>query len=148
MIIALGADHRGFALKEFLKKEYTCSDVKIMWNDVGAYDDARSDYPVFARAAIQELKGDKADCAILLCATGIGMAIVANRFAGIYAGVAWNPEIARAAKEDDNMNVLVLPCDMITHVQAAAIVDAWIQAKFKEGRYQKRISMIDQVDRS
>jgi Ribose 5-phosphate isomerase RpiB len=86
----------------------------------------------------------KADTGLLICGSGIGMAIAANRFKGIYAGVAWNPEIAQAAREDDNINMLVLPADYITHLESPAIITAWINAQFKEGRYTQRLQAIDQ----
>ena len=80
----------------------------------------------------------------MLCATGVGMAIAANRFPNIYAGLAWNEEIARLSKEDDNVNVLVLPSDFVSNEQMIAMTRAWLSAQFNEGRYAKRIAMIDE----
>lgn len=140
--IAIGADHRGFALKEFLMgKKYT--KYEIVWIDVGTFSHERSDYPEFALAALDVMYEKNVDYAVLLCATGIGMAVVANRFSGIYAGVAWNAEIAKLAKEDDKVNVLVLPSDYVTNEESSEILDAWLSAEFKHGRYEKRIAMID-----
>jgi ribose 5-phosphate isomerase B len=81
---------------------------------------------------------------ILLCGTGVGMAITANRFPGVYAGLVWNEEIARLAKEDDKVNILVLPADFVSLDQLVAMVKAWQTAQFNEGRYAKRIAMIDE----
>ncbi len=141
--IAIGADHRGFAMKAFLQQEQLLPGVAITWIDVGAYSNERSDYPFFAVPVVRALLEQRAQYGILLCGSGIGMAIVANRFCGIYAGLAWNEEIARQAKEDDNVNVLVLPSDYIDNKKARAILCAWLGSEFKHGRYERRIALID-----
>lgn len=145
MIIALGADHRGYKLKEYLKQQSLFGSTSVTWLDVGAVDAERSDYPVFAQDVSQAVLAGKADCGILLCGTGVGMAIAANRFKGIFAAVAWNEVIARASKEDDNSNVLVLPADDLSEEQTQRIIAAWLGAKFKEGRYRERVAQIDQL---
>jgi ribose 5-phosphate isomerase B len=141
MNILIGADHRGFSYKEYIKNNLTMQD--ITWIDVGAYNDERSDYPLFAQAACKRIQNNEAQLAILLCGSGIGMAITANRFTSIYAGVAWNEKVARESREDDNVNVLVLPVDFITQEESVRIIQAWLHAKFKGGRYQDRIKQID-----
>lgn len=145
IVIVLGADHRGYHLKEYCKKNFTSKQHDISWLDVGAYNDERSDYPVFAQAAIQEMLQGKASHAVLLCGTGIGMAVTANRFPGVFAGVVWNEEIARRCKEDDNVNVLVIPADYINEKQLLTIIQAWLCAQFKHDRYEKRIEMINAI---
>ena len=145
MIIALGADHRGYILKEYLKQQSLFGATEVTWIDVGAFDAERSDYPVFAGGVSQVVLAGKADYGILLCGTGVGMAIAANRFKGIFAAVAWNESIARASKEDDNANVLVLPADDLSEEQVQRMVAAWLGAKFREGRYRERIAQIDQL---
>lgn len=139
MKLALGTDHRGFAHKEYVLKNCT----NITWVDVGAYDAQRSDYPIFARRAVDLVLTHSVYAAVLFCGSGVGMAIAANRFSGIYAAVAWSPEVARAAKEDDAANVLVIPADYVSEQQALQIVQAWQRASFKSGRYAERIMMID-----
>ena len=99
--IAIGADHRGFAMKEYLKQNCIIPNYAFTWIDVGADSDTRSDYPIFAIRVAKYIQEKNAFYGILLCGTGIGMAIAANRFKGIYAGLAWNEESARLAKEDD-----------------------------------------------
>ena len=145
MIIALGADHRGFALKEYLKKQSHFNSTLVSWLDVGAFDAERSDYPVFAAEVCQLILAGKAECGILLCGTGVGMAIAANRFKGVFAAVAWNESIARASKEDDNANILVIPADDLSEEQTQRIVVAWLSAQFREGRYRERVMQIDQL---
>jgi ribose 5-phosphate isomerase B len=143
LILALGSDHRGFDQKEFLKKELIIADTKITWLDVGAFTPDRSDYPEFAIAACRAMLAGKADAAILLCGTGVGMSIVANRFVSIYAGLAWNVEVARLNKEHDNANVLVIPSDYVTVKQVFEMTEAWLSAEFLGERHKKRVEMID-----
>lgn len=143
MKIALGTDHRGFVLKELLKKNAYIAGKEITWIDCGAYDATRSDYPVFVSKVCAALDSKSADYGILLCGSGVGMSIAANRHPGIFAALAWNPDVARQCKEDDNANVLVLPADFISENQMMAMIAAWLGATFKGGRYQERIKMID-----
>jgi len=139
MKIAIGSDHRGFEQKSFL-----ISKLKhIEWIDVGCYSDVRSDYPVFAEKVAMEVVEKNVELGVLLCGTGIGMSIAANRYKGIYAGLVWNTEVAKRAREDDNVNILVLPSDFISLAQSVFIVEAWISATFKGGVYKKRLDMID-----
>lgn len=145
MNIAIGADHRGFQYKAFIKQYVVGAEDPIAWIDVGAPNEERSDYPIFARAVVKVLQDNEATVGILLCGSGVGMAILANRFQGMFAGVAWNEEIARVSREDDNTNILVIPADFVTTELAVRIVNAWLAARFKGGRYQQRIDMINQV---
>ncbi len=144
--IAIGTDHRGYELKEFLKENHTIGCSVIDWIDVGAQSSHRTDYPPFALQVSSLVITNEVDLGILLCGSGIGMAIAANRFAGIYAGVVWNEQLAQMAKEDDNVNVLVLPADFVTQEQALPIVRSWLSATFQAGRYQQRIEMIDKIN--
>lgn len=143
MKIALGADHRGFVLKELLKKHTAIAGYIIEWIDLGAHDSVRSDYPVYVDKVCDAMLNKSADLGVMLCGSGVGMSIAANRYPGIYAALAWNQEVARMSKEDDNANALVLPADFLSEVQVLAIVAAWLGAQFKGGRYQERLSMID-----
>ena len=137
--IAIGTDHRGFAHKEYVLKNLT----NIAWVDVGAFSGERSDYPIFADQAVNLILTNTVSAAVLLCGSGSGMTIAANRHRGIYAAVAWLPEIARAVKEDDNANILVIPADYVTAQQTETIVQSWLTATFKNGRYRERLQMID-----
>lgn len=139
MKIAIGADHRGFAHKQFIQTQVT----SVTWVDVGAATDQRSDYPLFAHAVCALMQAGAVDKGLLICGTGVGMAIAANRFVGIYAAVAWNTDIARLSVEHDKVNLLVLPSDYVSCQQAQEIIDAWRAAQFFGDRYQKRIDLID-----
>lgn len=142
--LIIATDHRGYELKEFLKTVVkTAHNIPVTWTDVGAYNAERSDYPIFAHAAIKKLHEQQYDGIVLLCGSGNGMAISANRFKGIYACVCWNPLIARQAKEDDNCNVLVLAADDMTQAESVEILSAWLHATFKSGRYAQRLEQLD-----
>jgi ribose 5-phosphate isomerase B len=139
MKISIGADHRGFELKQAIIKAFA----QIDWLDVGTHSTQRTDYPVVARAVCEQILTDEATRGILLCGSGVGVSIAANRHPGIYAALCWNAELARTAREDDNANILVLPADYLTTDQACDMVRAWLEATFKGGHYQKRLDMID-----
>jgi len=143
--IIIASDHRGYWLKDHLKQYDAIGTTYISWYDVGPFTPERSDYTEYGIHACNEFRDDKGDCLILICGTGTGMAIVANRYRYLYAGVAWTPEIARHGKEDDNMNVLALPADWIDQNQAHDIINAWLESHFKRGRYAQRVSMIDTI---
>lgn len=141
MIYAIGTDHRGFAHKEYI----TTMLSHIEWLDVGAYNDERSDYPIFAQKVCESIRDGNAVGGILICGSGIGMSIVANRYPLIYAGLAWNAEVAMLAKAHDAVNVLIIPSDYVSVEMAVEMICAWQEAEFKGGRYQERITMIDDI---
>jgi ribose 5-phosphate isomerase B len=139
MRIAIGTDHRGFMHKEYIKRALPT----VNWLDVGCFSTDRCDYPPFAQEVVHALRTKTADLGVLLCGSGIGMSIAANRFSGIYAGLVWNTEVARMAREDDNVNILVLPSDLLGKEEAVTCITAWLEATFKGGRYQERLEMMD-----
>ena len=141
--IAIGTDHRGFAYKEQLKLLDESGDYAINWQDKGCFSAERTDYPPFGQAVAQALLNHEAHFGVLLCGSGIGMAIAANRYPSIYAGVAWNSTVAQKAREDDHVNILVIPADYITQEQLISIFEAWLLASPKPGRYADRLAMID-----
>lgn len=136
---AIGSDHRGFAYKEGIKQAVA----DVVWHDVGPYDEQRSDYPRFADALCKEIVSGRVQAGVLICSSGVGMTIAANHHKGIYAGLAWNEEVARRSKEHTNTNVLVIPADFVSLEQAIAMIKAWSDAQFLGGRYRERIEMID-----
>ena len=142
MKIVIGADHRGFAQKKIIL-DFFAREQQHTFIDVGTMNDERTDYPIYAQKAVALLQAKMADVAILLCGSGIGMAIAANRFPHILAGVAWNQEVARVARAHDNVNVLVIPSDFVADDQLIKIVEAWLYAEFLGGRYAARLEMID-----
>lgn len=146
MRIALGADHRGYAYKEEIKKRlHFIGQKKIDWLDYGTHSAERTDYPLFVTPVCRAIQLAEADCGVLVCASGVGMSIAANRFSGIYAALVWNASVARMSREDDKSNVLIIPSDFVTIDDAITMIDAWLFATFKEGRYQQRIALIDEL---
>ena len=145
MIIAIGNDHHGCEQKQRIKDMLILSGETIQWLDVGSSSPERVDYPPYGIDVAVALQEGRAQYGILLCGTGVGMSIVANRFAGIYAALAWNKELAQKSKEDDNANVLVIPSDYVSDDDAVAMIKTWLAASFKKGRYQERLAIIDKL---
>ncbi|MEX0849806.1 MAG: RpiB/LacA/LacB family sugar-phosphate isomerase [Candidatus Dependentiae bacterium] len=143
MKIAIGSDHRGFEQKNIILA-YFAESADHQLIDVGTESDERTDYPPFAQKVVHLMQKGEVQAGILLCGSGIGMAIAANRYPSIFAGVVWNRTIARLAREHDNVNVLVLPSDFIANDEVIPIVNAWLQASFFGGQYEMRLKMIDE----
>lgn len=143
--VVIGADHRGFEHKEFIKQHVGVSEYEIEWVDVGTHSEERTDYPEFAQKVGYAVQQGNAENGILLCGTGVGMAIVANRYKTVYAALAWNAEIAKLAKEHDHANVLVLPADYISLQEAVDMSRGFLEAQFFGDRYQQRVTMIDSL---
>lgn len=142
-IIAIGTDHHGFIHKQQLISCATIGTHRIEWLDQGVYTNERVDYPPFAQAVSRALQDNIADAGILLCGTGVGMAIAANRFKGIYAALVWNEHVARLSRQHDNANILVLPADYLSPERTISVVHAWLAVEFLGGRYAERIALID-----
>ena len=142
--IAIGADHRGYKLKQYLMSQRTFGSLAVKWTDVGTDSDERTDYPIYTKRVVSLVLKGEADYGILACGSGIGVSIAANRHKNIYAGLVWNETVARLSKEHDNVNVLVLPADYITNEEAQKCVISWLKSSFLKGRYDERLKMIDQ----
>jgi ribose 5-phosphate isomerase B len=140
MKICIGADHRGFALKAALINHFG----NYQWRDVGAHSAETSDYPLYTKKVCRDILSGDAQYGIMVCGSGVGPSIVANRFRGIYAALAWDIEIAQSSKEKINANMLILPADHISENLAFELVRTWMSATFQGGRYQQRLEMIDQ----
>jgi ribose 5-phosphate isomerase B len=139
MKISIGADHRGYSLKQYLMKMFP----SIEWTDVGTLSDERCDYPYFAHKVAHLVGSGQVPLGILVCGSGIGMSIAANRHPHVYASLCWHEHSAQAARHDDGANVLVLPADFVNEKQAQAIVEVWLSTSFQGGIYQERRAMID-----
>lgn len=143
-MIYLAADHRGFALKEALKRFLEEQGTPV--EDCGAFSlDANDDYPDFAAAAARKITASPAEHkGILICGSGHGVDIVANKFKGVRAALSWNADVARQSREHDDANVLVLPADWLEEKQAREIVSAWLAASFtREERHIRRLRKIE-----
>jgi ribose 5-phosphate isomerase B len=140
-IIPIGADHAGFELKEklisYLKsKNY---DVK----DKGTYSAERADYPDFGHAVANAILNGEAEMGILMCGSGNGINMTANKHRGIRAALCWNSEIAKLARQHNDANILVLPARFISEEEAYKCVDVFLSEKFEGGRHQARVEKIE-----
>ncbi|MER3427190.1 MAG: ribose 5-phosphate isomerase B [Pyrinomonas sp.] len=144
MKIALASDHAGFKTKEELKP--LLDELGIVYEDVGTHCAETVDYPDFAhRAALLVARGECAQ-ALLICGSGTGMAIAANKVPGIRAAVAWNEQTARLARAHNDANVLAIGARTTASDEIVRIVRAWFAAQFEGGRHARRIQKIHQLE--
>ena len=141
MKIALGADHGGFALKEIVKKHLEDKGFEVL--DKGCYSTESVDYPVYAKAVANSILNKEADCGILICGTGIGISIAANRFKGIRAALCSNTTMAKLTREHSDANILALGARMTGDILALEIVDEFLKTEFLGGRHLTRIQAIE-----
>ena len=139
--IVLGADHNGIELKKIIK-EYLL-EKKFNPIDIGPFNTNKVDYPDYASQAAQIVANKDAQFGILICGSGIGMSIVANKVAGIRAALVHNLQTAPLTKEHNNANMLCLGAWVVDHSTSLQIVDSWLNAKFGEYRHVKRVAKID-----
>jgi len=139
MIVALGCDHAGFVLKVAVMDFF---DGKAEVVDFGIFKEEKSDYPDVALQAARAVSDGKADVGVLLCGTGIGMSIAANKVAGIRAAACNDVESARLAKAHNNLNVLCMGGRVISPEHARAVMKAWFDASFEGGIHLARLNKI------
>jgi len=138
--IALGADHAGFEEKEKVKR--TLDELGIEYEDMGTMTPESVDYPDYAQKVGESVSSGKYEQGLLVCGSGTGMAIAANKVKGVRAAVAWSPEIAALARQHNDANVLSLPARFLTDSQSADIVKAFFESDFEGGRHGKRVDKI------
>lgn len=138
--IALAADHAGFEEKEKLKS--TLKELGVDFEDMGTNSPDSVDYPDFALKAARAVAKGEFDQGLLVCGSGTGMAIAANKVHGVRAAVAWSPDIARLARQHNNANVLSLPARFLDDAEAREILKAWFEADFEGGRHERRVEKI------
>ncbi len=141
--IALGSDHGGFELKDAIKQFLTVSypDAHIL--DFGTHDAASVHYPDFARKVCKSILSSEANVGILVCGTGIGISMMANRFKGIRAALVYDLFTAEMAKVHNNANVLCLGGRTTSVETAKKIIAKWLDSEFEGGRHASRIQMLD-----
>jgi len=141
MKIAIGADHAGFELKEQLKRHVEQNGHRIL--DLGAYDQSPSDYPDFAAAVGQAIRNRQADRGIIVCGSGVGACIVANKIRGVRAAVCHDTYSAKQGVEHDDMNVLCLGSRVVGRNVALELVSAFLNAQFsREERHARRLAKV------
>ena len=139
--IPIAADHAGFAMKERLKRDLERLGYEAV--DLGAQSEEASDYPEFAHSVAQRISTGEMRRGILLCGSGIGMDIVANRYPGVRAALAWQPAIAELSRKHNDSNVLVLPSRFMSEGDASAALEKWLETDFEGGRHQRRVEQIE-----
>jgi ribose 5-phosphate isomerase B len=144
MRIALAADHAGFPLKEALRGMLEDTDVE--YRDFGTNSTAQVDYPDFAAAVGSAVAAGRFDFGVLVCGTGSGMAIAANKIAGIRAAAADRADLARMARWHNDANVLTLGARVVSPEEATAILRAFLGTPFEGGRHQARLDKITALE--
>lgn len=145
MEIALGADHAGFELKEKIKLELTRLGHSVA--DLGTNSGESVDYPDYAARVCRQVTGGQAARGILVCGTGIGMSMSANKLPGIRAANACSEAAARLSREHNDANVLALGARLLEEGQALSIVRVWLETGFLGGRHQQRVDKIAELER-
>ena len=141
MKIAIGSDHAGFELKEILISYLKSKDIEV--NDKGCYSAERADYPDAAHAVAITVVNKEVDLGILMCGSGNGINMSANKHKGIRAALCWNSEISALARQHNDANILTLPARYISVEEAKKCVDAFLTEQFEGGRHADRIKKID-----
>lgn len=138
MKLAIGADHAGFELKETLSASLTQHQLK----DFGTDSADSADYPDFAHPVAFAVENKEFDLGILICGSGNGIAITANKHQGIRAAICWNTELANLARKHNNANILCLPARFISIKEALAITEIFLTTEFEGGRHANRVNKI------
>ena len=144
MNLALGSDHGGFKLKELIRKHL--EDTGISYQDFGTFDEQSVDYPDFALAVAEAVAEGKYQRGILVCGTGIGIGIAANKITGIRAALCHDIFSAKASREHNNANILTMGERIIGPGLALEIVDAWLKTDFAAGRHERRLHKIRDIE--
>ena len=140
MKIAIGADHAGYKLKEDLKPLFT----QLNWElkDFGTYSEERADYPDFAHPVALAVESKEFDFGIVICGSGNGVNMAANKHQGIRSALCWSVEIAKLARQHNDANVLALPARFISLSEAQEMVKTFITTAFEGGRHAERVNKI------
>ena len=144
MQIALGSDHGGYSLKEEIKKYLKNNG--YTYKDFGCNSLQSCDYPDFGFPVAEAISCGEFEKGILICKSGLGMSIVANKVKGIRAGLCNTPELAEKSRLHNNANILVLGASFTDPLTARLIVDTWLRTKFEGGRHQNRIDKITKYE--
>ena len=144
-MIAIGSDHGGYQLKEEIIKYL--KEQGIEYKDCGTYSNERTDFPIYAEKVAKSIQNKECECGILICRSGFGMCITANKFKGIRCAACYNDATAKQAKEHLNVNILALPADYTTTSEAVRRIRTWLGSEFLGGRYAERLEMITEIEK-
>lgn len=145
MKIALGADHAGFELKQKVKDHLLQRGYQVQ--DEGTVSNESVDYPDFAKKVGEDVAGKRADLGILVCGSGVGMSIAANKVPGIRAANVSSEYEAQYSREHNDANVLALGARILDEPKAITIIDKWLATSFAGGRHQRRVDKITAIER-
>ncbi len=145
MKIAIGSDHAGFEEKEKIKK--TLDELGVEYEDFGTNSLDSVDYPEFGAKVGKAIASGEVEQGIVVCGSGIGIAIAANKIHGVRAAQAWNEETARLARQHNDANVLSIGARVIPEAEIPKIVRAWFDAKFEGGRHERRVEKITELEK-
>ena len=142
--VAVGCDHGGFVLKESVVNTLKRLGAEV--EDFGCYDESSVDYPEYGKKVAVAVANGQCDLGVIMCGTGIGISIAANKVKGIRAAVVTNTYMAKLTKNHNNANIIALGGRVITPDEAEAIVEAWFTAEYEGGRHQRRLDMITAIE--
>jgi len=142
--IVIASDHAGFELKE--KLERALGQLGYDVEDLGTDSAESTDYADYAHPLARKVSDGEVKRGVLLCGTGLGMSYTANRYPHVRAAIAWNPEIAKLAREHNDANVLVVPARFVTEEQGVEILRTWLDTPFEGGRHARRVDKIEKTD--
>ena len=140
MKISIGSDHAGFELKQNLINYLSKQNIQV--KDSGCFNIERADYPDYAHIVASDVINKEVDCGILICGSGNGINITANKHKGIRSALCWNKEIVALARQHNNANILSIPARFTALQQVIEMVDTFFETKFEGGRHQSRIDKI------
>ena len=143
MKIVIGSDHTALALKKAVTAHLTGKGHEV--SDIGAYTAESCNYPVYGEKAAREVASGKADLGVLICGTGVGISLAANKVCGIRAVVCSEPYTAKLSREHNNTNILALGARVVGEELAKMIIDCWLEASFEGGRHQVRLDMLSEI---
>ena len=143
-MIAIGCDHGGYKLKEEIKRYF--DETGIEYNDVGTYSEESVNYPEYAAKVAEDVQSKKADKGIVICRSGIGVSMVANKFKGIRCAPCYQETTAKFSRMHNDANVLALGADYVTVNEAICIVRMFLATEFEGGRHQYRIDLINEIE--
>ncbi len=143
-MIAIGCDHGGYLLKEKIKKEYT----NLEFEDFGTFSEDSVDFPDIAIPLAEAVASGKYEKGILICRSGIGMTIAANKVNGVRCALCYSGATAKSAKEHNNANIIAIGADELDFDMVKKIIDIWLDSKFLDGKYQLRLEKIGKYEES
>ena len=137
-MIAIGCDHGGYALKQEVMRHL--DELGLAYKDFGTYSEESCDYPIYGEAVARAVAGGECECGILICGTGIGISISANKVKGIRAALCGDCYSAEMTRRHNDANIIVFPARFITNDEAVKMLDAYFAAGFEGGRHEARIA--------